>query len=89
MKPVLTPPAGTNLSCTDDRPLSDLVTGSRFRVKSRGRYSRGLEGRIGTVLGFARTMNMVRVLLDGHKHPQTLHRCYLQVLADVDHDYSG
>jgi len=83
MKHALTPPVGTSLGHANDRLLPDLATGSRFRVKSRGRYSRGLEGRTGTVLGFAHTTNMIRVLLDGQKHPQTLHRGYLELLADA------
>jgi hypothetical protein len=62
--------------------LPDLAIGSRFRVKSRGKYSRSLEGRTGTVLGLAHTRSAVRVLLDGQKRPQTLHRGYLQLIAD-------
>jgi hypothetical protein len=83
MTHVLTPPVGVSPDCASDQLLPDLATGSRFRVKSRGRYSRGLEGRTGTVLGFAHTTNMIRVLLDGQKCPQTLHRGYLQLLADA------
>jgi CBS domain containing-hemolysin-like protein len=60
----------------------DLAAGSRFRVKSRGKYSRCLEGRTGKVIGFAHTKNALRVLLDGQKHPQTLHRCYLEPIID-------
>jgi len=62
--------------------LPDLAEGSRFRVRTRGKYSRRLEGRTGTVIGFAKTKNGVRVLFDGHKYPQTLHRSYL---LPVDH----
>lgn len=57
--------------------LPDLAEGARFRVRTRGKYSRRLEGRTGTVVGFAKTKNGVRVLFDGHKYPQTLHRSYL------------
>jgi hypothetical protein len=73
------------LLCRSDgqvRHLPDLPIGSRFRVKSRGKFSRSLEGRIGTVLGRAHTKSTVCVLLDGQKRPQTLHRGYLQMIVD-------
>jgi len=63
--------------------LPDLVIGSRFRVKSRGKHSRRLDGCTGKVLGLAHTKNAFRVLLDGRKNPQTLHRSYLQPVLDV------
>jgi hypothetical protein len=61
-----------------DLLLPDLSIGSYVRVRSRGKHSRCLEGRTGKVIGFAHTKNAIRVLLDGQKHPQTLHRSYLE-----------
>jgi hypothetical protein len=55
----------------------ELTIGSRFRVKARGRHSLRLEGRTGVIIGFAKTKNALRVMFDGYKYPQTLHRSYL------------
>jgi hypothetical protein len=62
--------------------LPELQVGNRVRMESRGKYSRGLEGRTGVVRGFGHTKSAVRVLLDGQKSPQTLHRGYLRLIAD-------
>lgn len=70
-------------SGNEDLPLLELTIGSRFRIKSRGTFSRRMEGRTGTVIGFAQTKSAVRVLFDGQKHPQTLHRSYLQLIPDA------
>jgi hypothetical protein len=37
------------------------------------------------VIGFAHTKSALRVVLDGQKHPQTLHRDYLEPLVEVAH----
>jgi len=76
LKNALTKPG---LEAANDDRLPDLTIGSRFFVRSRGKYSRCLEGRTGTVIGFAHTKSAVRVLFDGQRHPQTLHRSYLEV----------
>jgi hypothetical protein len=60
-----------------------MIEGSRFRVRRRGKFSR-LEGRTGTVIGFVKTKNAVRVIFDGHKYPQTLHRSYLLPLVHTE-----
>jgi hypothetical protein len=67
----------------NDALVLDLAIGSRFRVKSLGKHSKRLDGRTGRVIGFAQTKNALRVLLDGHKHPQTLHRSYLEPLVET------
>ena len=68
--------------------------GSRCRVKIGGRRSPRLEGRTGTVVGFTHTRNGVRIVFDGFKSPQTLHRSYLVPIpqpaatpesSDIDH----
>ncbi|MDN5005269.1 hypothetical protein ACFQZO_30895 [Bradyrhizobium sp. GCM10027634] len=68
----------------NDALLVDLAVGSRFRVKSLGKYSKRLDGRTGRVVGFAHTRNALRVILDGQKSPQTLHRSYLEPLTETD-----
>lgn len=73
------PSTKPGVDATNDDGLPSLTIGSRFLVRSRGKYSRCLEGRTGTVIGFAHTKSAVRVLFDGQRHPQTLHRSYLQV----------
>lgn len=60
-----------------------LAIGSRVRVRSLGKFSRGLDGRTGTVVGFAHTRSAVRVVLDGQKYPQTLHCSYLQPFPEI------
>jgi hypothetical protein len=85
---------GRTLAKPANRIGSDLASsfhwavGSRFIVRSRGKYSRCLEGRTGLVIGFAHTKSALRVVLDGQKHPQTLHRCYLELVveATLEHD---
>jgi len=67
----------------NDAFVMDLAVGSRFRVKSLGKHSRRLDGRTGRVVGFAHTKNALRVILDGQKSPQTLHRSYLEPLAET------
>lgn len=73
----------TPVCAMDDVPfLPQLGVGSRVRMKSSGKYSRGLEGRTGMVLGFGHTKSAVRVHLDVQKSPQTLHRGYLRLISD-------
>ncbi|MBR0782867.1 hypothetical protein [Bradyrhizobium iriomotense] len=67
----------------NDALLLDLAIGSRFRVRSLGKHSKRLDGKTGRVVGFAHTKNALRVILDGHKHPQTLHRSYLEPLVET------
>ena len=62
---------------SEELPQPELSVGSRFRVKARGRHSVRLEGRTGVIIGFAKTKNALRVMFDGYKYPQTLHRSYL------------
>jgi hypothetical protein len=72
---------GVDAANDDELPL--LAIGSRFLVKSRGKFSRCLEGRTGTVIGFTHTKSAVRVLFDGQRYPQTLHRSYLWQIRDA------
>jgi hypothetical protein len=75
---------GTQWRLGDDATALPVLTiGSRFCVKSRGKYSRCLEGRTGTVIGMAHTKSAVRVIFDGLKCPQTLHRSYLRPIVDA------
>ncbi len=69
---------------TDDGGLPQFSIGDRIRVRSAGSRSLRLEGRTGKVIGFAHTRNALRVLIDGHKQPQTLHRSYLQPILPGD-----
>ena len=73
---------------TSSVAVSDWFFGSRFVVRAQGKFSRGLDGRTGIVIGFAHTKNAIRVLLDGQKNPQTLHRRYLEPLVEVNLDGS-
>ncbi len=61
----------------DDSIEAKLSIGSRCQMKVGGRRSQRLQGRKGTVVGFAQTKNAVRVVFDGYKSPQTLHLSYL------------
>ncbi len=77
------PSAKPGVDAVNGDGLPSLAIGCRFLVKSRGKHSRCLEGRTGTVIGFAHTKSAVRVLFDGQRHPQTLHRSYLQQVGDT------
>lgn len=70
---------------TDDQTRTSiaLAVGNRVRLKSLGKLSRGLDGRTGTVVGFAHTRSALRVMLDGQKRPQTLHRSYVQLISEI------
>jgi len=61
----------------NDPPRPEFAIGSRCEFRAGGRRSLRLQGRQGTVVGFAQTGNAVRVVFDGFKSPQTLHLSYL------------
>ena len=67
----------------DHATIEQFAIGSRCEVRAGGRRSLRLQGRKGTVVGFARTRNAVRVVFDGFKSPQTLHLSYLVPIASV------
>jgi hypothetical protein len=64
---------------SEELPEPELVIGARFRVRASGKRGQRLrlDGRTGTIIGFAQTKNAVRVAIDDYKYPQTLHRSYL------------
>jgi hypothetical protein len=61
----------------EDAVEAAFALGSRCRVRIGGRRSARLEGRLGTIVGFTHTKSGIRILFDGFKSPQTLHRSYL------------
>src|SRR5260221_14217882 len=65
----------------DHATIADFAIGSRCEVRADGRRSLRLQGRKGTVVGFAQTRNAVRVVFDGFKTPLTLHLSYLVPIA--------
>jgi hypothetical protein len=71
---------------SEELPEPELVIGSRFRVKANGKRGQRLrlDGCTGTIIGFAQTRNAVRVIIDGYKYPQTLHRSYLLPAPPVE-----
>ena len=61
---------------------TEFLIGSRCQVKANG--SPRLQGRMGTVVGWTQTKNGIRIVFDGSKSPQTLHRSYLELIAATD-----
>jgi len=65
----------------DCATIADFAIGSRCEVRAEGRRSLRLQGRKGTVVGFAETRHAVRVVFDGFKTPLTLQLSYLVPIA--------
>jgi hypothetical protein len=68
---------------SEDATIAEFAIGSRCEFRADGRRSVRLQGRKGTVVGFANTKNAVRVVFDGFKSPQTLHLSYLVPIAPM------
>jgi hypothetical protein len=62
----------------------EFAIGSRCRVKPGAKRVPRLQGRTGTVVGLTQTKNGIRVVLDGFKSPQTLHRSYLVLMDAIE-----
>jgi hypothetical protein len=68
--------------------MSPLIKGSRFRLSALGaaRCPR-LFAKEGLIVGGSRINSSVRVLIDGHKSPISLHRDYIeQIPSEVECD---
>jgi hypothetical protein len=72
-----------------DAPPAEFSIGSRCQVKMGGKFSRRLQGRTGTVVGSSQSKNGIRVVLDGAKTAQTLHRSYLIPLMTAGPSLQG
>jgi hypothetical protein len=69
-------------SCVNRSDETKLVLeirqGARFKLSRLGlERCPKLRGRVGTILGVARSTNAYRVHFDGMKFPQSLHRSYI------------
>ena len=61
----------------------DLRIGSRCKLSELGRKNMPRHARqVCTVIGIGKTRNQVRVMFDGSKNAQTLHRSYVEEIAD-------
>jgi hypothetical protein len=56
----------------------ELRQGQRIRLSALGKERCKLKTDTGVVAGRAQQGNTVRVLMDGRKQPQTLHRSYIE-----------
>ena len=57
----------------------ELRIGQRIRLSSLGVERCRFECGTGVVVGRSNRFNAIRVLMDGRKQPQTLHRSYIEV----------
>jgi hypothetical protein len=67
----------------------EFVKGARCKLNQLGiERNPRTDMRAGTVIGKASTANTVRVLFDGSKTPVSLHRKYIELLANPEAKHS-
>jgi hypothetical protein len=71
--------------CGETSLACEMKPGCRFQLTRLGaERCPKLRGRTGTILGMARSTRAYRVLFDGMKFPQSLHRSYITPIDQMN-----